>query len=98
MNAGLHATDACSEVRGLGRLCPVAFSSFVACLNKSLCTTNRYSAYVVFVHLNVFASVIFLNFLLNVTHHLCSVLNALRHACLFCSLLFALVTAAGVSG
>ena len=91
VNAGLHATDACSDVRGLGRLRPVVFSSFVACLNKSLCTTKRYNASVVFVRLNVFASVRFLNFLLNVTHRLCSVSNALRHASLFCSLLFALV-------
>ena len=30
MNAGSHATDACSEVRGLGRVRPVAFSSLVA--------------------------------------------------------------------
>ena len=29
--------------------------------------------------------------MLNVTHRLCSVSNALRHASLFCSLLFALV-------
>ena len=91
MNAGSHATDACSDVRGLGRVRPVAFSSLVACLNKSLCTTKRYSACVVLVRLNVFASVSFWNFLLNVTHRLCSVSNALRHASLFCSLLFALV-------
>ena len=91
MNAGSHATDACSDVRGLGRVCPVAFSSFVACLNKSLCTTKRYSACVVLVRLNVFASVRCLNFLLNVTHRLCNVSNTLRHASLFCSLLFALV-------
>ena len=91
MNAGSHATDVCSDVRGLGRVRPVAFSSLVACLNKSLCTTNRYNACVVLVRLNVFASVRFLNFLLKVTHRLCSVSNALRHASLFCSLLFALV-------
>ena len=91
MNAGSHATDACSDVRGLGRVHPVAFSSFVACLNKSLCTTRRYSACVVLVRLNVFANVIFLNFFVKVTHRLCNVSNALRHASLFCSLLFALV-------
>ena len=104
MNVGSHATDACSDVRGLGRLHPVAFSSLVACLNKSLCTTNRYSACIVLVRLNVFASVIFLNFFVKVTHHLCNVSNALRHASLFCSLLFALVkvepcvAAAGAGG
>ena len=98
MNAGLHATDVCSDVRGLGRLHPVAFSSLVACLNKSLCTTKRYSTCIVLVCLNVFASVMFLNFLLNMTHHLCDVSNALRHASLFCFLLFALVAAAGVGG
>ena len=91
MNVGSHAIVACSEVRGLGRVRPVAFSSFVACLNKSLCTTNRYSACVVLVRLNVFANVRYLNFLLNVTHRLCNVSNALRHASLFCSLLFALI-------
>ena len=104
MNAGSHVTDACSDVRGLGRVRPVAFSSLVACLNKSLCTMKRYSACVVLVCLNVFASVMFLTFLLNVTHRLCSVSNALRHASLFCSLLFALVevkpcvAAAGAGG
>ena len=91
MNAGSHATDACSDVRGLGRVCPVAFSSFVACLNKSLCTMKRYNACVVLVRLKVFASVMLLNFFVNVTHRLCNVSNALRHASLFCSLLFALV-------
>ena len=104
LDLNTHATDACSDVRGLGRVRPVAFSSFVACLNKSLCTTKRYSACVVLVHLNVFANVRFLIFLLNVTHRLCSVSNALRHASLFCSLLFALVevepcvAAAGAGG
>ena len=104
VNAGLHAVDVCSDVRGLGRVRPVTFSSFVACLNKSLCTTKRYNACVVLVRLNVFASVRFLNFLLNVTHRLCNISNALRHASLFCSLLFALVevepcvTAAGAGG
>ena len=104
MNASSHVTDGCSDVRGLGRLRPVAFSSLVACLNRSLCTTNRYNACIVLVCLNVFASVMFLNFLLNVTHHLCNVSNALRHASLFCSLLFALVevepcvAAAGAGG
>ena len=91
MNAGSHATDACSDVRGLGRVRPVAFSSFVACLNKSLCITKRYSACVVLVRLNVFANIMFLNFFVNVTHRLCNVSNALRHASLFCSLWFALV-------
>ena len=91
MNAGSHATDACSDVRGLGRVRPVAFSSLVACLNSSLCTTKRYNACVVLVRLNVFASVMFLNFFMKVTHRLCNVSNALRHASLFCSLLFALV-------
>ena len=91
VNAGSHATDACSDVRGLGRVRPVAFSSFVACLNKSLCTTKRYNVCVVLVRLNVFASVMFLNFFVKVTHCLCNVSNALRHASLFCSLLFALV-------
>ena len=91
VNAGSHVTDACSDVRGLGRVRLVTFSSLVACLNRSLCTTKRYSACVVLVRLNVFANVRFLNFLLNVTHGLCSILNALRHASLFCSLLFALV-------
>ena len=104
VNVGSHATDACSDVRGLGRVRPVAFSSLVACLNRSLCTIKRYSACVVLVRLNVFASVRFLNFLLNVTHRLCNVSNALRHASLFCSLLFALVevescvVAAGAGG
>ena len=104
MNAGSHATDACSDVRGLGRVRPVAFSSLVACLNKSLCTTNRYNACVVLVRLKVFASVMLLNFFVKVTHRLCNVSNALRHATLFCSLLFALVevepcvTAAGAGG
>ena len=91
VNVGSHATDACSEVRGLGRVRPVAFSFLVACLNKSLCTTKRYNACVVFVRLNVFASVRFLNFFVKVTHRLCNVSNALRHANLFCSLLFVLV-------
>ena len=91
MNAGSHAIDACSDVRGLGRVRPVAFSSLVACLNKSLCTTKRYSACVVLVRLNVFANVISLNFFVKVTHRLCNVSNALRHASFFCSLLFALV-------
>ena len=104
MNVGSHAIAACSDVRGLGRVRPVAFSSFVACLNKSLCTTKRYNACIVLVRLNVFANVRFLNFLLNVTHRLCSVSNALRHASLFCSLLFTLVevepcvAAAGAGG
>ena len=104
VNAGSHATDACSDVRELGRVRPVVFSSLVACLNRSLCTTKRYSACVVLVRLKVFASVRSLNFLLNVTHRLCSVSNALRHASFFCSLLFALVevepcvAAAGAGG
>ena len=100
----MHATVVCSDVRGLGRLCPVAFSSLVACLNKSLCAMKRYSACVVLVRLNVFASVIFLNFFVKVTHRLYNILNALRHACLFCSLVFTLVevepcvAAAGAGG
>ena len=104
VNAGSHATDACSDARGLGRVRPVAFSSLVACLNRSLCTTKRYSTCVVLVCLNVFANVIFLNFFVNVTHRLCNISNALRHASLFCSLLFALVevkscvAAAGAGG